>query len=280
MSDAYTEYKFSVAPAVPGMEILLAQLSEVGFESFKETDFALFAYIPTEKKIDLENVPLLASEDFTIDYETKIIVQQDWNTKWENQFKPVVIGNNCRIRASYHAPKKELDYDIVINPKMAFGTGHHPTTHLMTLFLLEEEVTDKTILDMGCGTGVLSILASKKKAAHIDAIDIDSWCYENTKENASLNNCTNISVLKGDSHSLKNKYFDIIFANINRNVLLTDMEIYANCLPADGLLYLSGFYITDLPKIKKRAQAFGLVYQNHKFKEEWIAVRFLKRSQA
>src|SRR5690625_1013975 len=190
MKSSYTEYKFTVKPKNPATEILIAELAEIGFDTFEETDYGVLAYIPTNQDNDdiLKEVNILESIVFDISFEKKIIEQKNWNEQWEKDFKPIEVGDKCRIRASFH-PKKEVKFDIVINPKMSFGTGHHATTYLMLEYILEEDLTHKQILDMGCGTGVLAILASLKNAQHIDAIDIDSWSDQNALENAELNNC-------------------------------------------------------------------------------------------
>lgn len=277
MSGFYTEYNFTVSPTEPWVEILLAELAEIGFESFEETETGLLAYIPQEKAIPtlLDGVQILHSELAEISYSTQVIEPHNWNEKWESNFNPIEIGNLCRIRASFH-PKKEVKYDIVINPKMSFGTGHHATTNLMVQYILEEELTSKKILDMGSGTGVLAILASMKNSGPVDAIDIDPWCYENALENTELNLRTNISVYEGDASLLKGKKYDVILANINRNILVADMDKYAACLPSGGQLFLSGFYETDLPVIIESLEKNGLKYLNHKILDNWVAVKSLK----
>src|SRR5699024_356629 len=242
MKKVYTEYNFTVKPKNPATEILIAELAEAGFENFKETENGVLAYISSEKDAEniLNNVYIMDSIVFDISYEKQEILPQNWNAKWEESFQPIEINNQCRIRASFH-PKKEVEFDIIINPKMAFGTGHHSTTHLMIDLLLEENLTDKTLLDMGCGTGVLAILADLKKAKKIEAIDIDHWSYQNTIENIKLNNCENISVFEGDVNLIKNKTYEVILANINRNILLRDIPAYEKSLAKNGVLFLSGF---------------------------------------
>lgn len=279
MKSSYTEYKFTVEPKNPATEILIAELAEIGFDTFEETETGMFAYIPTpqDKKDILEEVNILDSIVFDISYQKKIIEQQNWNEQWEKDFKPIEIDDRCNIRASFH-PKKEVDFDIVINPKMSFGTGHHATTHLMLDFILKEDLTDKKVLDMGCGTGVLAILASMKNAKHVDAIDIDIWSVENARENIALNNCKNISVYEGDVELLKSETekYDVIFANINRNILLEDMQAYAGRLTNRGTLLLSGFYEADLPLIKQEAKKYDLNYDSHCVRNDWTALKLLK----
>src|SRR5690625_3125296 len=277
MKKVYTEYNFTVKPKNPATEILIAELAEAGFENFKETENGVLAYISSEKDAEniLNNVYIMDSIVFDISYEKQEILPQNWNAKWEESFQPIEINNQCRIRASFH-PKKEVEFDIIINPKMAFGTGHHSTTHLMMNFILEEILKDKTVLDMGCGTGVLSILAEQKKAKKIDAIDIDEWSYKNTKENIILNQCQNITAFKGEVSLIKNKKYDVIFANINRNILLNDIPEYEKSLAKNGVLLLSGFYEGDISMIKEKAFATGLKYVDQKIRNRWTALKFIK----
>lgn len=277
MNHSYTEYDFKVKPKTPATEILIAELAEIGFEAFFETETGVLAYIPTDQDQDnlLEEVDIMNSIVFKISFQKKIIEQKNWNEEWEKDFQPIEVSDKCRIRASFH-PKKEVEFDIIINPKMSFGTGHHATTYLMLEYILEEDLTHKQILDMGCGTGVLAILASLKNAKHIDAIDIDSWSYQNAIENAELNNCKNIEVFEGDASLLKNKKYDYIFANINIKVLLDDLNIYADCLSENGVLFISGFFETDLPDLKEKAKENGLTFDHYKTKDQWTAARLLK----
>lgn len=279
MKNSYTEYEFTVKPKNPATEILIAELAEIGFDTFEETDSGILAYIPAgrDNQDILKEVNILDSIVFDISYKKKIIEQQNWNKQWEEDFKPIEIDDKCRIRASFH-PRKEVEFDIVINPKMSFGTGHHATTHLMLDFILKEDLVDKKVLDMGCGTGVLAILAAMKKAVHIDAIDIDTWSVENAKENAQLNRCENISIYEGDVNLLKSmaKQYDVIFANINRNILLKDMQAYAESLSDGGTLLLSGFYDSDLPLIQQEAGKHNLTYEGHQIQDKWTALKLLK----
>jgi len=276
MRNSYSEYTFTVTPRNPGTEILIAELDQVGFESFMENDTGVLAYIPSEEDHPaiLSNINILNSIVFKVDYTVKTIPQKDWNTQWEGQYTPIEIGDTCRIRASFH-PKKEVEYDIVINPKMAFGTGHHQTTHLMIQYILETSLENKTMLDMGCGTGVLSILASLKNAKSIDAVDIDRWSFKNTLENVDINNCQQISVYQGSARLLKGKQYDLIFANINRNILLNDMEAYARSLHKNGTLHLSGFYHKDLARIKAKAKTLDLRFKDYKKRDNWVAAAFV-----
>ncbi|MCH2489585.1 MAG: 50S ribosomal protein L11 methyltransferase [Flavobacteriales bacterium] len=272
----YIEYKFRVAPLQPGTEILIAELGAAGFESFVETEDGVLAYIQKEEWNEsiLAEVRILTSEEFSIDYERSEIAQENWNSNWERNFHPIEVAENCRVRAPFH-DSKELDYEIVIEPKMSFGTGHHETTYMMLSYVLENDFDGLTVLDMGCGTAVLAILASMRGAKHVDAIDIDPWCYENSIENAERNNCKNISVLLGDASLLQDKKYDLIIANINRNILLNDIETYRTSLNKNGQLYLSGFYKEDLPIIESTCNKFGLRFVDNKEKNRWIAAKFV-----
>jgi len=277
MSQAYKGFYFSVQPLQPGTEILIAQLGEIGFESFVETEKGVEAFIiSTEFAPDLLNdLQILNSQEFDINYTTEEIEQVNWNEEWEKNFTPILVEENCQVRAPFH-PKLETEFDIVIEPKMSFGTGHHATTHMMIQHILKENWQEKSVLDMGCGTGVLAILTEMKGAKAIDAIDIDNWCYLNTLENVERNNCTQISVYEGDASLLGDKKYEVIIANINRNILLNDMGTYMENLEENGQLFLSGFYKEDLSVITECCEQLGLNYQNHIERENWVAVKFVK----
>lgn len=273
----YIEFNFKVTPLQPASDILLAELGELGFDSFVETEDGLQAYILEEyyKEDLLKYVFVLNNPEFEITYNTKTIEQVNWNAEWEKNFTPIVVSDNCRVRAPFHDKGNE-EYDIIIEPKMSFGTGHHATTHMMIQHILKDDFIGKKVLDMGCGTAVLAILAEMRGAGPLDAIDIDEWCYLNSIENAERNNCTKITVEQGDASLLSNRKYDIIIANINRNILLNDMKAYANCLSKDGIIYLSGFYEEDLDLIKSECTNQGLTYVNHYVKDQWVAVKFIK----
>jgi len=277
MNDTYLEYSFVVEPLQPATEILIAELGMAGFESFVENETGVVAYI---KKSDwneniLEDIQILHSEEFQISYSFKTIKQINWNEAWEKNFNPIVVDESCAIRAPFHEAFN-VKYEIVIEPKMSFGTGHHETTYMMIKHILKNDFEGKTVLDMGCGTAVLAILAELKGAKHIDAIDIDNWCYLNSLENVERNHCKNISVYEGDANLLKNKSYDIIIANINRNILLNDMEAYAACLNKNGLLFLSGFYKDDIPIIEKSCNTYHLNLEDTLEKNHWVALKFKK----
>ncbi|MDH3381665.1 MAG: 50S ribosomal protein L11 methyltransferase, partial [Flavobacteriaceae bacterium] len=243
----YIEYDFKVRPLDPAVEILIAELGEVGFESFVENEEGVLAYIQQAdwNESILSNIHILQSSEFEISFTSKVIEQVNWNIEWEKNFNPIEVDGIVSIRAPFHQ-NPHLKYDIVIEPKMSFGTGHHETTHMMIQHLLEVDLENKKVLDMGSGTGILAIFAEMRGAKPIDAIDIDEWCFENSIENVERNNCKNISIYQGDVELLKDKNYDLIIANINRNVLLADMEQYAKCLNSMGILLLSGFYNEDI----------------------------------
>ncbi|MCD7936731.1 MAG: 50S ribosomal protein L11 methyltransferase [Tannerellaceae bacterium] len=260
-------------------DILAGELAEIGFESFSPQDTGLIAYIAEkvyDKKVLEEQLKQFPLEGVGFTFNENLIEGKDWNEEWEkNYFKPITIGNECIIHASFHRTEDTYTYDIVIDPKMAFGTGNHETTRLMIQEILQEEMKGKSILDMGCGTAVLAILAAKIGADKIVAIDIDEWAYENAKENIRLNNTDNIEVLLGGVDSIPaGSHFDLILANINRNILLNDIQTYAGVLKKGGLLLMSGFYTGDIPAIEKECNQYGLHLVSHTEKNNWAAVKF------
>ncbi|HAV55214.1 MAG TPA: 50S ribosomal protein L11 methyltransferase [Aequorivita sp.] len=271
----YIEYIFKVSPLQPGTEILIAELGYVGFESFVETEEGVTAYIQKDDWNEhiLKDINILDSDEFKIEYTFSEIEQINWNSEWEKNFDPIEVDEKCTVRAPFH-PNKNFEYEIVIEPKMSFGTGHHETTFMMLQFILENDFKGKSVLDMGCGTAVLAILAEMRGASKLDAIDIDEWCFENSLENIERNNCENISVFLGDAKLLSDKKYDVIIANINRNILLNDMEAYRNCLDKGGELYLSGFYNEDLPIIKEACNNLGFTFVENKEKNKWVAAKF------
>jgi len=272
----YIEYNFKVNPAQPASDILIAELGEVQFESFVETEDGVQAYI---KKEDwnpniLDDLQILENPLFTISYDYSEIEQENWNATWESNFNPIQVGEQCVVRAPFH-DKPKVDYDIVIEPKMSFGTGHHETTHMMLAHILQHDFNGKSVLDMGSGTGVLAILAAMKGAKHIDAIDIDNWCYLNAQENVERNNCRHINVFKGTAELLVDQKYDIIIANINRNILLEDIPAYVKCLNKGGIVFLSGFYVQDIPQITERCKEVGLKFEKNLEKNNWVAVKYV-----
>jgi ribosomal protein L11 methyltransferase len=276
MNFTYIAYHFTVNPKELGSEILIAELGEKPFESFIETPNGFTAYIQKSLVTPdiLDDSYILNSPDFEITHTIEEIEQVNWNEEWEKNFEPIDVDGRCHVRAPFH-PKTAAEFDIVIEPKMSFGTGHHETTHMMIQHLLEIDVTNLKTLDMGCGTAILAILAEMKGAKPIDAIDIDNWCYLNSIENAERNNCKEISVYEGDASLLKDKKYDLIIANINRNILLNDMQNYADCLNPNGIILFSGFYEEDIPYIDAACVNNGLKFVKKIKRNNWVSLRYI-----
>ncbi len=272
----YLELDFVVDPLQPTIDILTAELSGLGFESFVETDRGLLAYVPRDdfEESRFSDVYIFSNPEFEITWSKREIAQKNWNAEWEKGFYPISINDTCYVRAPFHEPEN-VPYEIIIEPKMSFGTGHHETTHMMLAFLLELDLENKAVLDMGCGTGVLAIMAEKRGAKAIDAIDIDIWSYTNTLENIQRNNCGLIKAFEGDSTLLKGRKYDVVLANINRNVLLEDIPIYAACLNLEGTLVMSGFYDTDLPMITKKCGEHALNFKKNLERNNWVAAKYV-----
>ncbi|GLB50571.1 50S ribosomal protein L11 methyltransferase [Neptunitalea lumnitzerae] len=278
MLNAYKGYHFKMSPKEPASEILIAELSERGFDSFVETEEGLSAYIQTELWVPnvLEDIYILESGEFDITTEIEDVEQVNWNEEWEKNFHPIVVDDTCVVRAPFH-DETAVAYEIVIEPKMSFGTGHHETTFMMIKHLLQMNVENNRVLDMGCGTGVLAILAAMKGATLVDAIDIDNWCYLNSIENCERNNCADINVFEGDKQVLEDRKqtYDVIIANINRNILLDDISTYTKYLAKGGTLLLSGFYSEDLPMITECCEGEGLKFAENFEKNNWIAAKYV-----
>ena len=275
---SYIEYSFKISPLQPASDILIAELGEVGFESFVENEEGVLAYIQKQdwNNAILNEIQILNNPRFKIEitYDFKEIEQENWNATWERNFNQIQIGDQCVVRAPFHK-KPAVDFDIIIEPKMSFGTGHHETTFMMLQLVLENDFRGKSVLDMGSGTGVLAILAAMKGASTVDAIDIDPWCFLNAKENVERNNCKNIAVSKGDSSLLEGRSFDVILANINRNILLKDIPVYAKSLNKQGLLFLSGFYAEDISMITRKCEDEGLEFEKNSENNNWVAVKYV-----
>jgi len=275
----YLGYDFKVKPLNPAVEILIAELGAAGFESFVETQNGLSAYIQKDnwRQTILNKIMILDSEEFEIDYTFKEIEQTNWNLEWEKNFNPIIVDSLCSVRAPFHE-KPQTKYDIVIEPKMSFGTGHHETTHMMIQQILKMDLHQKSVLDMGCGTGVLAIFSAMKEAKYVEAIDVDNWCYVNSLENVARNKTPIVSVFQGDSLLLKGKSFDVIIANINRNVLLADIKMYRKALSSNGVLLLSGFYKKDLPIIKKECESWQLNFYSMIEMNDWVSAKFISNN--
>lgn len=277
----YIEINFSKKGKEPYLFDLLAnELGKIDFESFSDDGQNFSAFISQNNfeenklKTSLKNFEFA---DFS-DYKIQFIENKNWNQEWEqNYYQPIINNDKYVIHSSFHKNIPYAKYDIIINPKMAFGTGHHATTRLMLDFILETKVADKQILDMGCGTAILAIFAMKCMAKQCLAVDIDNWCVENAKENILINNIKNIKVLQGDVNMLKNRYFDIILANINRNILLADIPTYSECLSAGGQLFISGFYTEDVEMLRSVTDKFNLQLVDVKQNTNWCALKFLKK---
>lgn len=274
----YIEVSFKIKPLQPASEILLAELSLLPFESFIEEEDGLKAFIQISDYHShlLDDINVLNNQEFNISYEVNEIEDQNWNAKWESEYDPVIVKDQCYIRAPFHKPIPEIDYEIIIEPQMSFGTAHHETTHQMIELLLDEDVDNKKVLDMGSGTAVLAILAAMKGAESVDAIDIDEWAYNNAKDNVAKNKLQNISVLMGGAELLQNKKYDLILANINKNILLSDIKNYAQVMKKEAKILFSGFYLKDLEDIKLEAAKYEIQYTHHLVKNNWIAAVFKK----
>ena len=275
----YIEYDFTVFPTEMGAEILMAELAEVGFDSFEDTPTGIKAYIPKDSWNEhiLRDIYLLSNPEFTISYQITEIEQVNWNEEWEKNFSPIVVEDLCTVRANFH-PVPNTRYDIVITPKMSFGTGHHETTYMMLQQLLPLSLEGTKVLDMGCGTGILAIMAALRGARDITAIDIDPWCVENATENVQQNDCSFITIKEGDVSLIAGEQYNLILANINRNILLSDIPAYTQALLPQGLLLVSGFYVEDLPAIKEKCQQVGLTYLSHIERNRWVSAKFQRLS--
>jgi ribosomal protein L11 methyltransferase len=277
----YTEVRLDLSPVDPGRDVLTAELAELGFDSFQHTENGLLAWCATDK-FHLKVVKDLIDQyqkQWKITFYHEMVKPVNWNEEWEKNYAPVVVANRCSIRAPFHEPRPDLEYDIVIEPKMSFGTAHHDTTALMIQWLLETDVQSLEVLDMGCGTGVLGVLAALKEAHHVTAVDNYIWACENTEENSLRNGTENsLSVLHGDAAILSesDKKYHLIIANINRNVILEDLNSYLRQLLPGGKILLSGFLEEDAHLIHERGIAAGLTPDGEKKQNQWISLRFIK----
>lgn len=276
----YIEVKLTCVPNNEAINNVLASvLGEIGFDSFVEHENGTLAYV-VKNIYDAEALKQVIADfplDAEISYEVKEIEDQNWNEEWEkNYFSPIILEDQCVIKSSFHKDVPDAKYTIVINPKMAFGTGHHQTTILMLREILKRDFTGQRVLDMGCGTAILAILASMRGAKDVVAIDIDEWAYDNAIENLNLNRIENVKVEIGGANLLGAVKFDTVIANINRNILLEDMHAYANVLNTGGTLYMSGFYTEDIAVLKIEADKYGLIFEYSTERDNWAGVRFIK----
>ena len=268
----YLEFNFKISPLHPWNEILMAELIEIGFDSFTEEHDGILAYIQKDlfNENELLEIHLLKNEEVKISYDFQEMPNINWNEEWEKNFEPIYVDDKVLIRAEFHTPNLEL-HEIIIQPKMSFGTGHHPTTHLMIQQMLEMDFENKTVLDMGCGTSVLAIFAKQKGAGKVVAIDIDEWSVENSKENAERNN-VELQISQGTAENLGKEKFDIILANINRNILISDISTYVSVLENGGKLLLSGLCFFDVDDILEVCTENKLTLKKKLQREEWVSL--------
>lgn len=282
-SQEYIEVTMVITPFTEeNAEIVTAEVSELPFESFSTEGDVLKCYIQKEQ-YDPQALKVVMSgldyPDFTVEYSANLMPAVNWNAIWESQFTPIVVDGKCTIKASFHEGLKKTRFNITIDPKMAFGTGHHQTTFMMCRALLQNEkaVRGKVVMDMGCGTAVLAILAAKMKAAQVYGIDIDAIAAISAYDNARLNRVgTRIETYCGDASLLQRNTYDVFLANINRNILLQDIPTYAACIRKGGLLFVSGFYLEDMPMIVGMATSVGLNYVSHDTMDNWCCIKFSK----
>ncbi|TDS17349.1 50S ribosomal protein L11 methyltransferase [Sphingobacterium paludis] len=260
-------------------DLLISSLGEIGFDTFEDTDQGFAAYIPAAN-LDiqaLETVLLAETEGFDVAYTVKEVEDQNWNTLWESNFNPIVVDDSCYVRATFHEPRPDIPYEIVIDPKMSFGTGHHQTTSMMLSYILEHDFLDKEVLDMGCGTGILAILAIKRGAKSVLAVDYDDVCVASVEENKLLNDTPMITSALGSKEVLEGQVFDVILANINRNILLDQLDQYSASTRIGGVLYISGFYaVEDLMILREKAESVGYTYESMKVLDAWCSAKFNK----
>ena len=279
----YFEVTFTTTPCNETVNDVVSALSgEIGFESFVEWENGVKAYVQQalfDEEALKEMVEYFPLPETQITYEVTEAEDKDWNEEWEkNFFQPIVIGDRCCIHSTFHKDTPKTEYEILINPQMAFGTGHHETTSSIICELLDADLKDKSVLDMGCGTSILAILASMRGANPVTAIDIDDWCVNNSRDNIELNNIHNIKVELGDAALLEGREaFDVIIANINRNILLADMDRYAACMHKGSELFMSGFYVQDIPAIREKAESLKMEFVHHREKNNWAAVKFVMK---
>lgn len=273
----YKAYHFKVEPPQPGSEILIAHLSALGFDTFESNENGFTAYVGESLYAEFKPEEY-DFEDFKYSFTIETIAQSNWNQEWEKNFEPVYVDRLLCIRAPFHPVAQGYAQEIVIMPKMSFGTGHHQTTRLMCIVMFDQDFKNKRVLDMGCGTGILAILASKLGASDATGIDIDAWSAENSRENCQTNHCPDIKILQGDVTALQNERpFDHVLANINKNILKRDIPLYVKHMNANALLYLSGFFTTDEEELKEVCAKAGLEFLSSAQEETWAMMLFRKK---
>lgn len=272
----YLEFNFKIEPLQPWSDILMAELIEIGFDSFTEELHGILGYIQTDlfNEDNLKALPIFENENVKIEYSYTEMPNINWNEEWEKNFSPINIDDRVLIRAEFHESKPEM-HEIIIQPKMSFGTGHHPTTHLMIQQMMNLDLSNKTVLDMGCGTSVLAIYAKQNGAGKTVAIDIDEWSVENSKENAERNNVS-LDISQGTADNLGSENFDVILANINRNILISDIPTYVKVLNSGGKLLLSGLCFFDVDDILEVCKAENLTLEKQMQREEWVSLLLSK----
>ena len=271
------EYSFTAPSSDIQHDMLITMLAEIGFDSFMDEDRCLKAYCSADNRDDIAVENLMSDPLFFDVHLLKVeeMPDKDWNELWEASYQPVVVNERCRVRAPFHEPDSSFEFDLVIEPKMSFGTANHETTAQIIQLMLETDFQGKEVLDMGSGTAVLAILAKKLGAAHTVAIDNDEWAYRNAFTNIELNGISDIEIILGDAHSIQGS-FDVVLANINRNILLRDMHYYVAAMRPDAHIFFSGFYTEDLPSIRDEAERHGLHYCRHLRRNNWVAAEFCK----
>jgi ribosomal protein L11 methyltransferase len=279
----YTEVLLVITPVDAGREILVAELAEIGFESFEYSDNGMTGWLRSEL-FDVEKVNEIIvryAPLFMVTYDHHPVKPVNWNEEWEKNYDPVVIDSRCRIRAPFHPPMNNFEFEIVIEPKMSFGTAHHDTTALMIRWLLDTDTTSLEVLDMGCGTGVLAILAAMKGAVGVTAVDNYIWACENTIENSQRNNIFQPEVIHGDAEILTqfSEKFHLILANINRNVIVEDLSKFTAALAPDGQIILSGFLEVDKETVSEEAFRCQLHFLGEKIQNQWVSMAFIKKQQ-
>ncbi len=274
----YVEVTFQLSPKEPWNDLLADALGEIGFESFMDQDELFLAYIQKAEFNEeaLKEVWVLNEESVSVQYQLQTVPNENWNKKWEENFHPVEVDDDVIIKASFHNVEKSYPYEILIDPKMAFGTGHHQSTFLMVRQMLGINFANKTVLDMGSGTGVLAILAKMRDAGYTKAVDNNDWAYESTRENVDKNGYPDIEVVLGDIDSVKGDKYDVILANINRNIVIDQMPFYANMLPQGGELLTSGFFEHDASLIKDAAEKAGFALFQENYRNDWAQLTFVK----